>query len=708
MKEPKNEEKADQLKNEEPIKEKQEIKKRFVSINDLKHKEAKIISIFNKSKQKLLENKPSLFLRPHNYQFNSNEYKQLFQYESIFPLKVKQNFSYIYDCLNFICYEPKDEENSKNSEKYIQKIKDVFESLKEKGTILFLIDEFHIDNFFKNLVMALGNDFKTKLFINFYFIDTRAFLFLVSIQKMADVESPISIKDIKVLITDNFSKSKLLGSSLLGDMDKYLKEPLSKMRKYRSQMELDHSRIKTLHTGALYEIKLKSSPLNSDISYIVTIFDNPLPQNQNNNQCFAISISHEISQEILFTKRFSLNRMCQQLHATRLIAIESAILNPCDIKDLTVDLKEEIQFMKPEGFTGDIQIRLWEDQSTKQIIFENDKYIVSDFEDNKCIRQLFYITNSNSKILRGQIKTKLASKTNIANPQKGIKYYPIETQDKYKTKGVIQCVDDSMISGFYEQSILCTVFYMDLTNFPKNTIKIMDIGAGLGSLSFYFYKLFKGNCEIDNIEKNKEIYELGTKYFGYHNYDNEKKVTWFFEDSKNCVEKMAKYKEINSSNNKSKRLNENKYGNKLEFYDLIFNEINDLSPKDDTIPPKEFFEDTFLENIKNLLKPYGFYTINVMSKNYKSMLEVCGRLEKYFPSIFNISSEDGLSSIFFCFKDKIEINAYQEKFKINKEKIEKENTIDFSSIKMFIKPVLSKVQDIAEAKSKLEENDKKY
>ena len=117
-------------------KEKFEFKKRFVSINDLSQKESKMTNIFNKSKKKLIDNKPSLFLRPHNYQFNTAEYKPLFQYESTFPLKVKQEFSFIYDCLNFICYDPKDEEDSKNPEKYTQKIKNVFAALKEKGTLL--------------------------------------------------------------------------------------------------------------------------------------------------------------------------------------------------------------------------------------------------------------------------------------------------------------------------------------------------------------------------------------------------------------------------------------------------------------------------------------------------------------------------------------------------------------------------------------------
>ena len=681
---------------------KSELKKRFVSINDLAQRESKIIEIFSKSKKKLMETKPGLFLRPHNYQFQSSEYKPLFQYESVFPLKVKQEFFFIYDCLNFICYQPKDEEDSKNEEKYTQKIKNIFSILKEKGTLLLLIDEFHIEYFFKNIISALGNDYKTKLFINFYFIDTRAFLFLISIQKMGESPKSIPIKDIKILITDFFSNSKMIGSSLLGEMNNYLQEPIIKMRNYRYQMELNYSRIKTLHPGEFYEMRLKSSPLNNEISYTVTIHDSPLPENQKSKHCYAISVSYEITQEILFSKPISFSRMSQQLKAARLIVIESAILNPCDIHDLAHELQSEIQLMKPEGFTEKVEIRLWEVQSPKQTIFENDKYIIKEFEDNKNIRQIYFLNNI--QVLQGHIRTKLSSKTKISNPPKGVSYYPIETQEKYKNKGVVQCLDDSIIGGFYEQSILCTIYYMDLNKFPRNTIKILDIGAGLGTLSFYFYKMLKGTCEIDNIEKNKEIYEIGGKYFGFQNYDKENRVHWLFEDAKNCVDKMANF----DKNNKSKKSNENKYGNKLDFYDLIFNEINEINSKEETVPYKEFFDDSYLENIKKLLKTFGIYAVNVMSKNFRSMYNCYLQLEKHFPSIYNIPTEGGLCYIFFCFKDKIEINEYQEKFKTNREIIEKNNIIDFSVVKLLFKNILPRVQDMAEEKKKMEENSKKW
>ena len=89
--------------------EKEEIKKRFVSINDLVLEETKLITIFSKFKQKLMETKPALFLHPNNYQFQKTSFIPFFQYESNFPLKIKQEFTIIYDCLNFITYNPEDE-----------------------------------------------------------------------------------------------------------------------------------------------------------------------------------------------------------------------------------------------------------------------------------------------------------------------------------------------------------------------------------------------------------------------------------------------------------------------------------------------------------------------------------------------------------------------------------------------------------------------
>ena len=96
-----------------------------------------------------------------------------------------------------------------------------------------------------------------------------------------------------------------------------------------------------------------------------------------------------------------------------------------------------------------------------------------------------------------------------------------------------------------------------------------------------------------------------------------------------------------------------------------------------------------------------------MAGNYKSFYESYLQLEKHFASIFTIPSEGGLTSIFFCFKDKIEIKEYQEKFKANREKAEESKFIDFTVVSSFYRGILLKLEDMSEQRKIIEENAKK-
>ena len=678
--------------------------KRFITGEILEQKEQKITEIFKKFQNKLSGGQKGLFLHPKIYKFKSSDYTDLFEYETIFPLKDKKEFSIIYDCLNFVCYGEKESSNAKDKDNYIEKIKNIFSILKEKGAVIFLIDSFYIEYFFQNLITALGNNYKTKLFINLYFIDTHNFLFIISIQKMGESEQPINFKDIKILITDYFSNlnSKIIGSSKLGEISNFLKEPIKKMQTYHIQCHLNYSRLNVFHPGEYFQMKLKSSPLIPDISYIVTVHDSSTNTDGKNKRTIAIVISFDITQELLFAKYFSFEQMCQHLQAGRLIVLQSAILNPLGVKELAYELKNEILLMRPKGYNEEIPIKVWEDENPKFFVYQDEKYLIRDNEDKMfSLRQLFYINDRYlQNMVQSKIRIKCTSKSKINNPPKDILYFPMETLDKFKNKGVVQCIDEYNIIGYYEKCLICTAFYLELNKLPRNTIKIMDIGAGTGVLSFYFYQLFKGCCEIDNIENNKRIYELGIKYFGLKNYDKYgNRVNWFLEDIESCIDKMIK---PDNSDDK----NEKKYEHKIGFYDLICNEINDINPKEDTAPPKALFSDKFLDNIKQLLKPKGIYTVNIMSKNYKSLYDNYLQLEKHFSSIFTIPSEQGLSYIFFCFNEKINSEKYTEKYKENKEIIEKNEVIEYSVIKLILNEVMSRIMNMDDEKKKLEENSK--
>ena len=677
----------------------------LISTEILSKREPKICEIFKKFKKKMTESKSNLFLHHEIYNFQSDEYKDLFRYEKEFPLKDKNEFTFIYDCLNFIVLDYKKAPKELNNKYYIDIINSIFSILKEKGTVIFLIDHFYLENFFPNLILALGENYRTKIFINFYYIDIHNFIFVVTIQKMSKSDKPIDLKEQKVLITDYFShiSSKMIGSVKLGEINPYLTNQMSIIKSYHLQCKLNYSRLSSLCPGEFFQMRLKSSPLNPYLSFLINIHDSSTNTDKKNKRTVAVAVSYEISQELLFAKYFTYDVMSEQLNAGRLIILESAILNPTDIKELALELTEEIQMMRPEGYNDEVIIKVWSDQNKKTLVFKDDNYLIRDNEDNQLnLRQLLCINDKKlENMILSKIKIKFASKSKVNNPKSGTIYYPIETPDKFKNKGVIECIDENNIHGFYEKCIICMVFYMNLDMLPKNTIKIMDIGAGIGIISFYFYRLFKGCCEIDNIEKNKSIYDLGIKYFGLKNYDIHKnRVHWFFEDAKLTLDKMVKFSE-----NEGEKI-ENKYEHKKGFYDLIINEINNIEPKEETIPPKEQFTDEFLNNIKKLLSSSGIYIINIMSKNYKGIFDNYQQLERHFPSIFCIPSENWLCSIFICFKNNINIDISNEIYKKNNKLIENNSVVQFSMIEPIKNEVITRIKETDEVKNKLEENAK--
>lgn len=683
--------------------EKLDIKPSYITIEDFTKNEPKLIEIFKKFKNKLTEPKSGLFICPKNYNFQSSEYKDFFIYENKIPLKDENKYQIIYDCCNFISYSKEEASISSNKFNYIHAINNYTPKLTEKGTLIVLIDQFHLEYFFPNFILALGTNYKTKLFINFYFIDFHNFLFLVTMQRMGKSDQSINLNDTKVLMTDYFSNlhSKMLCSTKLGEINIYLKEQVSKIQSYHLQCQLNYSRLKVLHPGEYMQMRLKTSPLNADITFIITIYDYSQNEDQKNKRTFGVAISYPVEQEFVFAKNFSFDNICQQLNAARLIVIEPSLLNPVSVREIGLEFNNEIQLMKPDGFNGEVMIKVWDDDNPKILVYDDGKYLIRDNEDKSfVVRQLLYVNDKNMEsIVQSKIRIKYATKSKINKPAKGFRYYTMETNSKLKSKGVIECIDELNIFGFYEKSLICMAFFMNLEILPKNTIKIMDIGAGIGVLSFYFYLLFKGCCEIDNIEKNKSMYEIGMKYFGLKNYDTHRnRVNFYFEDIESCLKKMT-------DDNEKK---ENKYENKIGFYDLMFNEINDIVLKEETTPPKEHFSNEFLGNIVKLLKPCGIYAVNIMSKSYKSLYDCFIQLEKHFSSIFSISSQNGVCTIFFCFKEKFDTEKYGIIFNKNKKIIEKNEVVEFPIIKPILNEVISRITSMdEEAKKDLEEKSKK-
>ena len=676
----------------------QELDEHFFSWVDLSKKDGKITEIFKKHKSKFSEENKALFLLPIGHVYEPEDFRIFFEYEKAIPLPIKKEYNFVYDCLNFVCYQ-RDNSPAFNEDDYIKKILYDFSILNEKGTLMILLDVYFTKNFFNNLVKALGSEYETKLFINFYFMEKHDFLFVITIQKMAKSDKPIDISKTKVLITDYFSNVSphFLCSKLISEMDSFLQESFTKMQNYYIQSQINYSLTKVLNPGKYLSIFLKSSPLNPGIDFIITVTDNSSNLDCSNDKTVAVVILYEMSQELNFRSDNSYDVLSKNLNVGRLITLECAMLNPMNMKEIWLELNEEIKMLKPESFKDNIDIKGWNDKTPKYLVNKGDNYIIRDSEEKSGIlfRQLIYTFDDNiSNAIMAKIKIKFIPKSKIKN---GI--FPMDTQDLFKNKGMIKCIDDYYIPGFYEKCIICMVFYLDLEKLPGNNIKIMGLGAGLGILSFFLYKLFRGCCEIDNVEKNKWIYDLGVKYFGLKNYDNYgNRINWIFDDAINCVNKMSKLNNIDSNNieNKGKE-------SIIENYDFIFNEINDINQRELSSPSSSFFTDEFLSNIKILLKKNGIYIVNCQTRSYKIIFEIYLNIAKHFPTIYAIPSENRLGYIFICFKEELNEENYIKIFNRNKENIFKNGIIDSSLVEPIYKEIISKIKDAHEEVKKMED-----
>ena len=496
----------------------QEVDEHFFSWVDLSKKERKITEIFKKHNSKFSEENKALFLLLIGHVYEPEDFRIFFEYEKKLPLENKKEYNFVYDCLNFICYEHNNDP-ANNEEEYKNKILYDFSLLNEKGTLMLLLDVYFTKNFFKFLIKALGSEYDTKLFINFYFMEKRDFLFVITIQKMAKADKPINISETKVLITDYFSNVSphFLCSKLISEMDSYLQESFIKMQNYYIQNQINYSLAKNLNPGKYLLMYLKTSPLNPGIDFIVTITDNSTNLDYSNNKTIAVVILYEMSQELNYLSDNSFDVISKTLNIGRIITLECALLNPMNMKEIGMELMDEIEMLKPKSFKDKVEIKGWNDKSPKYLVNQGDNFLIRDCEEKSKIffRELIYIFDNNiSNAIMAKLKIKFVPIHKIKQNED----YQMDIQEKLKDKKIIKCIDDNYIPGFYEKTIICLAFYLDLEKLPENNIRCLGIGTGLGIMSFFLYKLYKGNCEVDNIEKNNWIYDLGIKYFGLKNY----------------------------------------------------------------------------------------------------------------------------------------------------------------------------------------------
>ena len=203
---------------------------------------------------------------------------------------------------------------------------------------------------------------------------------------------------------------------------------------------------------------------------------------------------------------------------------------------------------------------------------------------------------------------------------------------------------------FYTQVVLSGIFFLNYDNYPKINKKILILGAGAGNLNYFFDKVFMNNADIDAVEIDQKIIELGRDYFGFNNFkkENIKKsennnINWYIQDAKTFIE------EKDAEN----------------YYDLIIMNIHNTEPIKERSPPNIFFEEKIMKNINKIIKPEGIYIMYLMCKNKIIHEKSVELMKKFFKNIISFENNDELNKIYFCFKSKIKQNEIMKNYSAN-------------------------------------------
>ena len=608
-----------------------------ISLETLKALEDVVEFTLKNYTKKLEQTKDSnLILKHKEIQMKLPEISSLFkEKEMISEVGDNEQYESIFDCMNFYHFVTNDNEKIEKRNIDVNLLDKIFnKNLSQKGSLLLLCDYQYLNQLCQSFKSLLGDKYSTKVFIKLYIISKLPFMGIISIQKLYPSKEPLDIGNEKMLsyelnkVDEEFSFSKPLS---------YLFSQLPKSVTYINQIYQYQAYLYQLHPGTITPIKIKETLYGDEIEFTISVIDSNDKQLISLNKCAAVIISKNFSNEFLTLTPEGNMSLCKQCNVSRLLLIRAAPFN----FDPVHVIKEKITgyviiFKFGSCVDQSIPIMLMNEEPKEVTnVFADKKVLIRDvIEKDLNLRQLIFISNPYQ--IQCEIKTGLTSKTKFKNMKENnsTNYIPIKTLEKFSKKNLIQVFDDSFISMFYIQALLCSVFFIDLKDFPKEKIKILVLGAGIGTINYYFDKILKSNVCIDAVELDKNVAEKGKEYFGLNNFEKEKNpnIKWYFKDAINFIlEKNVK-----------------------DYYDLIIMDINNTNSKEGISPPPAFFEENIIQKIISMLKPNGIYIIDLLARSYQSYKNAFTILEKNFPHILYIDNDEDLNKIHLCFKTKRE------------------------------------------------------
>jgi hypothetical protein len=408
------------------------------------------------------------------------------------------------------------------------------------------------------------------MLIKLYIIEKTPLVGLLSIQKFENSKC-------------DFKNLKLLSYELYEDLSvtrplPILVKDLNKSLTYMSEMFQYQGYLRVFHPGQVVKVNVKDTFWSDNVDFTLTIVDSDDEELIKTKTCTAIIIGKNYANDFIYVNKEGNLSLCKQVKTSRLIMIRANPFNN-DSVEVTKDKVSHyiLLFRFADCETTSIPIMLMSDpksESTK--VYGDERITIQDVVESgkkESFRQLIF--NDNETEIQSEIKLILTSNSNVKNDKA---YIPLPTINKYKNKNLRSCLDPNYICSFYIKSVLCSLFFLDTSNFPEKQFEVLILGAGIGTINHFFNKMLKNQVNITAVEIDKSIVKLGEEYFGMEN--SSKNYHWVYEDASKYLQK-----ELQSKKNAGK-------------YDLIVIDINNTNTGEGISPPPVFFNENNLKAIK--------------------------------------------------------------------------------------------------------------
>jgi hypothetical protein len=502
--------------------------------------------------------------------------KRSSQYEDL--LEQGKNYNFIIDALSFYHRQTDASENQQQIPKQNldRKIfKNLLSSVSEKGMVMFVMD-FHfliqVPEVLKEFIVD-EKESNVNILTRVYVIEKLPLVGVLTIQKFE--KSHCDFDALKLLtyeMYEDYSITKPVS---------YLLTLLRKSLSYMYEMFQYQGYLNTLTPGNVVKISVRENFWSDNVDYTFTVVDSNDPELLRRKTCVAIIVAKSYANDFIYLTSEGNMQLCQQVKAARIILIRPNAFNFATVNEIQDRISHYVSlFRNGDSSNSQTPIMLMSDNKNESYeVYRENSFLVRDIIENEkkeTFRQLIF--NDHESETQSEVKIFLTTKSKAKSDPEH--YTILPTIQKYKEKHLTSCLDQNFICSFYIKTLLTGIFFINSEkNFPEKNLEVLILGAGIGTINFFFKRIFGSKVNITAVELDKKMPEIGEKYFGFKNSQSEN-CKWHIGDAKEFLLESSKNKE-----------NEKKY-------DMVITDINNFDPSEGISPPPVFFNEETLISVK--------------------------------------------------------------------------------------------------------------